>query len=66
MTGKASWMSGRILAGTLKDSVLKFDPRYTVRNPVMFILYLCFIVTALIALFPAGFSDVAGMGLSRG
>ena len=65
MTGKASWMSGRILAGTLKDSLLKFDPRYTVRNPVMFILYLCFIVTALIALFPAEFADVAGMGLSR-
>jgi K+-transporting ATPase ATPase B chain len=65
MTGKASWMSGRILAGTLKDSVLKFDPRYTARNPVMFILYLCFIVTVLIALFPAEFADVAGMGLSR-
>ncbi|MGA9141239.1 MAG: potassium-transporting ATPase subunit KdpB [Methanocella sp.] len=65
MTGKASWMSGRILAGTLKDSLLKFDPRYTVRNPVMFILYLCFIVTALIALFPAGFSDVAGASLNR-
>ncbi len=65
MKGKASWMSGKILAGTLKDSLLKFDPRYTVTNPVMFILYLCFIVTVLIALFPSEFSDIAGMGLNR-
>jgi potassium-transporting ATPase ATP-binding subunit len=58
-------MSGKILAGTLKDSLLKFDPRYTVTNPVVFILYLCFIVTLLITLFPAEFSDIAGIGLDR-
>ena len=47
-------MSGPILAGSLKDSMVKFDPRHAVKNPVMFILYLCFILTVLIALFPPG------------
>ncbi|BAI62040.1 potassium-transporting ATPase B chain [Methanocella paludicola SANAE] len=65
MSQKVSWMSGQILWGSLKDSLLKFDPRYTVKNPVMFILYLCLAVTLLIAAFPAEFSDVAGGSLTR-
>jgi K+-transporting ATPase ATPase B chain len=65
MVQKASWISLNILAGSLKDSLMKFDPRYTARNPVMFILYICLAVTMLIALFPAEFSDVTGNGLTR-
>jgi K+-transporting ATPase ATPase B chain len=65
MAEKASRVSGRLLTATLKGSMSKFDPRHTAGNPVMFILYLCFIVTLLIALFPAEFSDVAGTALSR-
>jgi K+-transporting ATPase ATPase B chain len=65
MAQKASWLSGQILLSSLKDSLVKFDPRCSARNPVMFILYLCFAVTVLIAIFPAEFSDVTGGGLTR-
>lgn len=59
------WLSLKLLADALRSSILKFDPRYVVKNPVVSILYLCFIVTALITAFPSEFSDVSGTILDR-
>ena len=44
---------------------MKFDPRYVIKSPVVFILYMCFIITALISIFPPEFRDVMGTTLSR-
>jgi K+-transporting ATPase ATPase B chain len=50
-----SWLSPRLLKDALRFSLVKFDPRYAARNPVVFMLYLCFIISALIAAFPSEF-----------
>ena len=60
-----SWLSFKILTGALKSSLLKLDPRFVIKNPVVFILYLCFIVTALVVIFPSEFSVVVGTILNR-
>jgi K+-transporting ATPase ATPase B chain len=60
-----SWFSPKLLKDALIFSLYKFDPRYAARNPVVFILYLCFIISALIAVFPSEFVDVEGTMLGR-
>ncbi len=62
---KRSWFSPKLLKDALRSSLVKFDPRYVVKSPVVFILYMCFIITALIAIFPSMFQDVMGTVLSR-
>jgi K+-transporting ATPase ATPase B chain len=62
---KRSWFSLRLLKDALRSSLVKFDPRYVIKSPVVFILYMCFIITALISIFPPGFRDVMGTVLSR-
>ncbi len=56
-----TWLSPRLLMGAFRLSISKFDPRYASRNPVVFMLYLCLAVSALIAIFPSEFSTVGSM-----
>ena len=41
-----------ILRGALKGSFVKLDPRYMMRNPVMFVVEIGFIITLLLSFFP--------------
>nr|WP_254591439.1 potassium-transporting ATPase subunit KdpB [Methanocella conradii] len=61
MMANHSWLSPKLLVNAFRFSLSKFDPRRVARNPVVFILYLCFIVAALIALFPSEFSTEGTM-----
>jgi len=60
-----SWLSPKLLANAFRLSFSKFDPRYVARNPVVFMLYLCFVVSALMAFFPSAFRGVEGTMLGR-
>jgi K+-transporting ATPase ATPase B chain len=60
-----SWLSPKLLVNACRFSLSKFDPRYAARNPVVFILYLCFVLSALIALVPSEFAGVEGTMLGR-
>jgi len=45
------------------DAFAKLDPRKMVRNPVMFVVWVGTIITALLTLFPNLFGTVAGDGV---
>ncbi|MCI4358537.1 MAG: potassium-transporting ATPase subunit KdpB [Thermoplasmata archaeon] len=51
--------------GALKQSFIRFGPRTMARNPVMFVVYVFTIFTALITLLPSAFPDLSGPGFSR-
>ena len=46
-----------LLQRALRDSLYKFDPRVQIRNPVMFVVWLCAWVTAFLAVDPTLFGS---------
>lgn len=65
MVTEHRWISKGLMVNALKSTAYKFDPRYVLRNPVMFVLYLCFLLSILIVLFPGQFADITGTALTR-
>ena len=48
---------------TLRDSIVRLNPRSLLSNPVMFIVELTFFVVAAMAVYPPAFYPVASLGL---
>ncbi|MFD2615693.1 potassium-transporting ATPase subunit KdpB [Paenibacillus gansuensis] len=62
MKTKKSMMSAAIVQNAVKESFLKLDPRVMMRNPIMFVVEIGFIITLLLILVP----DLFGGTVSRG
>ena len=54
---KSKFITGDILASSIKNSFIKLDPRYMVKNPVMFVVEIGFIITLLLSIFPNMFGE---------
>ena len=52
------WFSGALVAGALKESIRKLDPRSLIANPVMFVVEVGFLYTLILAISAA----IAGNG----
>jgi K+-transporting ATPase ATPase B chain len=55
MSQQKSALSGYTIKNALKEAVLKLDPRVMIRNPIMFVVELGFIVTLFLAFVPDAF-----------
>ncbi len=49
----------------VKTSLKKFHPKEQVRNPIMFVVYVCFFLVLTIALVPSAFPDLLREGFDR-
>ena len=54
---KSKFITGDILASSINNSFIKLDPRYMVKNPVMFVVEIGFIITLLLSIFPNMFGE---------
>ena len=64
---KKQTLTPEILRGALKGSFQKLDPRYMLKNPVMFVVEIGFVITLLLAIFPSMFGDhTEGLQLYNG
>ncbi|MBB3111596.1 K+-transporting ATPase ATPase B chain [Paenibacillus phyllosphaerae] len=62
MKEKKTMMSTAIIRGAIKESFLKLDPRVMVRNPIMFVVEIGFIITLALIFVP----DLFGGSVSSG
>ena len=46
-----------ILKSSVKGAFQKLDPRYMIKNPVMFVVEVGFFITLLLSIFPSMFGD---------
>ncbi len=60
---KKKFISGDILKNAIKDSFIKLDPRCMMKNPVMFVVEIGFVITLFLTIFPSAFGDT-GSNLS--
>lgn len=51
-----------ILRQAIKGSFIKLNPRYMMKNPVMFVVEVGCFVTLILSIFPGLFGDVGGGG----
>ncbi len=49
---KKSWIDGNILKNAVLDSFKKLNPKNMIRNPVMFVVEVGFVITFVLTLFP--------------
>lgn len=49
---KKSWVTREILIKAIRDSFAKLNPKDMIKNPVMFIVEVGFVITLLLAIFP--------------
>ena len=49
---KKSWITGDILINAIKDSFKKLNPKDMIRNPVMFVVEIGFLITLFLSFFP--------------
>ncbi len=54
---KTKFITGDILKSSIKGSFIKLNPRYMLRNPVMFVVEIGFTITLLLCFFPNAFGD---------
>lgn len=52
---KKKLITPEILSQAVKDAFIKLNPRYMVKNPVMFVVELGFLITLLLSVFPSIF-----------
>ncbi|MCD1296155.1 K(+)-transporting ATPase subunit B [Methanocella sp. CWC-04] len=65
MTVGDGWLSWRTILTSLISSFSKFDPRYIIKNPIIFILFMCLGLTVLVYLFPSQFMDIESPVMNR-
>ena len=51
-TEKKSWANKEIMIKAVKDSFRKLNPRYMIKNPVMFVVEIGFFITLFLTFFP--------------
>jgi len=62
--GNKKFITYKILKESFLDALKKFNPAYMIKNPVMFVVEIGFILTAVLAVFPDAFGkQPAGMRL---
>lgn len=49
---KKGWITKDILVNAIKDSFKKINPKYMIRNPVMFVVEVGFVITLFLTFFP--------------
>lgn len=54
---KTKFISRDILGSSIKGAFVKLNPRYMMRNPVMFVVEIGFVITLLLSFFPNLFGD---------
>ncbi|MCH1640076.1 potassium-transporting ATPase subunit KdpB [Paenibacillus timonensis] len=62
MNKKKTMLSGAIVKNAVKASFIKLDPRVMIRNPIMFVVEIGFLITTFLIFVP----DAFGGGVSRG
>jgi K+-transporting ATPase ATPase B chain len=62
MKQKKSVMSPELIQKAIKESFLKLDPRVMIRNPIMFVVEIGFIITVLLIFVPDLFGGMASWG----
>ncbi|RED52961.1 potassium-transporting ATPase subunit KdpB [Cohnella lupini] len=55
MSQKRSALSGAIINNAIKEAFLKLDPRVMVRNPIMFVVEVGFVITLFLTFVPGAF-----------
>lgn len=54
---KSKFVTKDIFKSSIKGAFVKMDPRYMIKNPVMFVVEIGFIVTLLLSIFPTIFGE---------
>lgn len=49
---KKSWITKEIVVNAIKDSFVKLNPKYMIKNPVMFVVEIGFLITLFLTFFP--------------
>ena len=62
---KTKFITNDILKSSLTGAFKKLDPRYMVKNPVMFVVELGFVITLVMTVFPGIFGDDVSLGYLR-
>ncbi len=62
---KTKFITREILKSSIIGAFKKFDPRYMVKNPVMFVVELGFVLTFVMTIFPGIFGDDVSLGYLR-
>ena len=57
---KKKIITGDIFKDAIKGAFIKLNPKYMMKNPVMFVVEVGFIITLFLTIFPSMFGDVGG------
>ncbi len=56
-TKKKAWVTKEIVFTAIKNSFIKLNPKYMIKNPVMFVVEIGFLITLYLTLFPNTFNE---------
>lgn len=57
---KTKFVTKDIMKSSMKGAVVKLDPRYMIKNPVMFVVEIGFVITLVLSIFPNIFGEQGG------
>mgnify|MGYP003258846825 CR=1 FL=1 len=63
---KAKFMTKDIMKSAVIGSFQKLDPRYMIKNPVMFVVEIGFFITLVLTVFSTIFGDAANLRVYNG
>lgn len=63
---KTKFMTKDIMKSAVIGSFQKLDPRYMIKNPVMFVVEIGFFITLVLTVFPTIFGDDANLRVYNG
>lgn len=66
MSEKTKFITGDIMKSSCTGAFRKLDPRYMVKNPVMFVVELGFFITLVLTAFPTLLGDAADLRIYNG
>ena len=62
---KTKFITREILKSSIIGAFKKLDPRYMIKNPVMFVVELGFVLALVLTVFPGVFGDDVSLGYLR-
>ena len=54
---KKNWLNKDILLNAVRNSFIKLNPKYMIKNPVMFVVEIGFLITIFLTIFPDSFVE---------
>ena len=57
-TSNKSWLNKKIFINAIKDSFIKLNPKSMIKNPVMFVVEIGFLITLYLTVFPGTFNEL--------